>query len=126
MRIAIFDADNPSKFLVLAEADDPENWKLPGGKFDSVDEAPLAAAERELGEELGLTGEGISLQHAGTLTNDDGISARHIFSAHARTSQPKPSAEIAAVRWASEDSVPEGPNKHHILSAVAAVRRFAR
>lgn len=123
VRVVIFDTADTAKFLVLAEADDPTNWKLPGGKFDSADETPQAAAERELGEELGLDGTSIALQFVGRLTNDDGVSARHIFSGQAYVAQPTPSAEIAAVQWVTEAVTPETPNRSHILSAVELSRK---
>jgi len=122
VRIVIFDADDAAKFLVLAEADDPENWKLPGGKFDSVDETPQAAAERELREELSLSSSGAGMRLANTLINDDGTSARHIFVAVARAPHINPSAEISGTQWVTEETMPESINKGHILSAVALAR----
>src|SRR6266403_4391156 len=94
VRIVLFDAADPGKFLVLAEADDPTNRKLPGGKFDSADEQPDAAAARELGEELGLSAEAVGLQQAGKLINDDGVSARYIYCGVVSRGDVKPSEEI--------------------------------
>lgn len=118
VRIAIFNVAAPDQFLVLAEADDPTNWKLPGGKFDSVDETPRAAAERELREELGLEAAAVLLRQVGELQNDDGVSARYIFVAIADESQPAPSAEIEAVQWVTVETIPESPNRAHMQSAV--------
>ncbi len=123
VRIVIFDANNLDQFLVLAETDDPTNWKLPGGKFDSVDETPAAAAARELAEELGLEGEGIQLRQVGELKNDDGVSARYIFAATAGTDAPTPSAEIEALQWVTTETIPNSPNKAHMLSAVQLARQ---
>lgn len=122
VRIVLFNADDTTKFLILAEADDPDNWKLPGGKFDSVDETPEAAAKRELAEELQLDATAVLLAIAGILTNDDGVSARYIFTARSQQNQPSPSDEVAAMQWVSEESLPESPNKGHIQSAVALAR----
>lgn len=118
VRIVLFNVDDYTQFLVLAEADDPTNWKLPGGKFDGADETPRAAAERELREELGLEAATVELRQVGELQNDDGVSARYIFVAISGTSQPTPSAEIEAVQWVTVQTVPESPNKAHMLSAV--------
>lgn len=122
VRIALFDPADPKRFLVLAEADDPENWKLPGGKFDGVDETPDVAAARELGEELQAGPEAVGLTKAGELLNQDGVSARHIYAGAATESDLRPSAEIAAIRWVTEETIPDGPNKEHILSAVRLAR----
>lgn len=122
VRIVFFDREAPSPFLVLAETDDPDNWKLPGGKFASHDEAADLAASRELLEELGLIAEEIGLHRAGELRNDDGVSARYIFWALMDPAMIRPSEEIAAVRWATETTVPDGPNRDHMLSAVALAR----
>lgn len=124
VRIVMFNGEDQAKFLVLAEADDPENWKLPGGKFDSVDETPEAAATRELAEELQLDANVVSLQAVGKLTNDDGISARYIFMAVADSDQPNPSEEIAATQWTTEATLPESPNRGHMLSAVSLAREL--
>jgi ADP-ribose pyrophosphatase YjhB (NUDIX family) len=122
VRIVIFDRENPERFLVLAEADDPDNWKLPGGKFDTVDETPDAAAARELGEELGAQASDVGLKQAGRLINDDGVSARYIYAGMATEAAIKPSAEIAATQWVTEATIPEGKNHDHILSAVQTAR----
>jgi len=122
VRIFLFDKSMPDHFLVLAETDDPTNRKLPGGKFDSEDETPDAAAARELGEELGLAAEAVSLRQAGRLTNDDGVSARYIYTGVTERDAVKPSHEIAEVNWFSQDDLPEGQNRGHMLSAVALVR----
>jgi 8-oxo-dGTP pyrophosphatase MutT (NUDIX family) len=122
VRIALFDAEDPSYFLVLAEKDDPTNWKLTGGKFNSEDESPWDAANRELHEELGLDVDAANLQGAGQLINDDGVSARHLFAGMVRRSEASPSDEIEAIRWVTEITVPDSPNKAHMLSAVKQAR----
>jgi ADP-ribose pyrophosphatase YjhB (NUDIX family) len=122
VRIAIFNRSNLQEFLVLAEADDPDNWKLPGGKFDFVDEKADDAARRELDEELHAHVDAIGLTKAGELVNNDGVSARHIYGGKADENELKPSDEISATRWVTEETIPEGPNKGHILSAVQLAR----
>jgi ADP-ribose pyrophosphatase YjhB (NUDIX family) len=125
VRIVLFDRTNPVRFLVITEADDPDNWKLPGGKFekgaDGI-ETPDDAAERELGEELGLRRAQVGLRVAATLLNDDGVSARYIYVGVVDPKDPKPSAEIARSEWFSEATLPECQNRNHMLSAVAIAR----
>ena len=125
VRVVIFNAENPDQFLILAETDDPENWKLPGGKFNSTHETPQAAAERELREELGLDSANASLHQVAELTNDDGVSARYIFAATAGSADVIPSGEIAGTQWVSDTTIPDSPNKGHMQSAVAAARQTA-
>ena len=124
VRIAIFERGDPtfSRFLGLTETDDQDNWKLPGGKFESDTEAADDAAGRELGEELGVTGEEVGLTHAATLVNNDGVSARHIYAATAEPGMLQPSAEIAQTAWFTDDTVLECKNRDHMLAAVAAAR----
>lgn len=122
VRIAIFDRADQTRFLILTEADDPDSWKLPGGKFNTVSETPVEAAVRELDEELGPESADLVLKEAAQLTNDDGISARYIYIATTGVEQIAPSSEIAVTRWVTEGDVPDGPNRGHILSAVSVAR----
>src|SRR5258708_948378 len=115
VRVVVFDQKDSSHFLVLSEADDPTNLKLPGGKFKDLIELPNQAAKRELKEELGLT---IKLVKAGELINDDGVSRRHIYFGQASKGEIKPSSEIDHLKWLTVKSIPEGKNRRHILSAV--------
>jgi 8-oxo-dGTP pyrophosphatase MutT (NUDIX family) len=124
VRICLFDAHDSTRFLVLAEADDPDNWKLPGGKFDSVDEMPEAAARRELAEELRLDATTIAMELVGELTNYDGVSKRYIFTATVNNALPVASEEVSGIQWVLEDSLPESPNAGHIQSAIAATREY--
>ncbi len=123
VRITIFDQTDPSHFLVLSETDDPDNLKLPGGKFESENESPDEAAARELFEELGVTSKQVSLTRAGELTNDDGSSRRYIYFGQASLNDLKPSHEIDHIEWRTEETVPAGKNRDHILSAVALSRK---
>ena len=124
VRIVVFREDAPNLFLIITEADDPHNWKLPGGSFHSADEPPLAAAQRELLEELQLTPQQTELQARATLRNDDGVSARYIFSATVALDAIQPSEEISQLRWVSVDAIPAGKNAAHIRSAYnAAIKR---
>jgi 8-oxo-dGTP pyrophosphatase MutT (NUDIX family) len=127
VRIAIFNRENPAEFLVVAEADDPTNYKLPGGKFDPTDTDETTCATRELSEELGLTPEEVRLQPAKELVNDDGTSARFIFSGvmdPADLVLPEADEDdddaVIDAKWVTE--APEGKNQGHITSAVAAAR----
>lgn len=125
VRIAIFDRAAPGRFLVVTEADDPDNWKLPGGKFETGKdgiESPADAADRELIEEVGVNGVQIGLRAAGTLVNGDGVSARYIFAAVADPTMIRPSDEIEKAQWLTEETLPECKNRDHILGAVATAR----
>lgn len=125
VRVVIFDRADLSRFLVVTEADDPDNWKLPGGKFNQTEdviESPEDAAERELAEEIGVNGAQIGLKVADKLLNDDGVSARYIFAGTASSEDVKPSEEIAKSQWFTETTLPDCKNHGHILSAVATAR----
>lgn len=82
----------------------------------------LRKLPREVLEELRLKADTAPLSYAGTLTNDDGISARYIFAVFAPEARPQATEEVAQFRWVSEDDVPKGPNNGHILSAVNLAR----
>jgi len=126
VRIAIFDESDPDRFLVVTEADDLGNWKLPGGKFETEDgsdaRSPISAALRELSEELNISIEATDLHHAGTLINSDGVSARHIFALVMNSKKVTPSREIDQSEWFTTESLPECKNREHILGAVASAR----
>lgn len=122
VRIVLFDNADLNVFLLLTESDDPDNWKLPGGKFSDSNESPAEAAHRELKEEIGLDADAAGLPQAQKLTNDDGVSARYIFWCQAERRLVKPSAEVARTGWFRDTTVPEGKNRSHILSAVTAAR----
>ncbi len=119
VRIVCFDRANGKSFLLLSETDDPENLKLPGGKFNSVTESPETAARRELNEELGIQGN-IKLQFISELTNDDGQSKRFIYSCILTKEDVTPSNEISHIIWSTIDTTPECKNKSHIQAAVGA------
>jgi len=121
VRIVLFDYSDRTKFLILTEADDKTNWKLPGGKFDTEGETADGAARRELGEELGLGGDQIGLQKVAELLNDDGVSARYIFSGTIKPDTVHPSEEIALTKWVREADIPVGPNKNHIKAALESL-----
>lgn len=106
------------KFAVVQEADD-ETLKLPGGKFEPG-ESPAQSCARELSEELGLYG--LSPTLVTELVNDDAVSKRYIFRLDVEGDELKPTEEIAELFWLDEASVPEGRNKRHMLSAVAAAK----
>lgn len=126
VRIVIRSANDPTKFLLVEEADDRGNWKLPGGKFEEG-ETPEQAKDREALEELGLTGIiGVFTE----LLNNDGISKRFIFLAEADPEHIVPPSDdddnperISGHWWATLEEVEVSPlkNRDHILAAVTAV-----
>jgi len=121
VRVVLFEAGATERFLILTEADDPDNWKLPGGKFEP-NETPAVAAQRELLEELGLAADDVQPRATAELLNDDGMSKRYIFAATINPHAIKPSREIAHTAWLVAAEVPDCRNHDHILSAVAAAR----
>lgn len=126
VRIALFDRDDPECFFVLTETDDPDNWKLPGGKFevneDGAPEEPDEAAARELDEEVGIGPKEAGLAKAEELVNDDGVSRRFIYAGLVVRESIKPGEDIAHTDWVTLDTIPEGKNQGHIRSAVTAAR----
>lgn len=121
VRIVLFDKNDNSYFLVLSEIDDPDNFKLPGGKFEN-NETPDVAANRELNEELGIN-EPI-LEKAAVLVNDDAVSKRFIYFGMINRDEMSPSEEIADTKWVTQESIPEGKNLGHIISAIEVCKQF--
>lgn len=119
VRIVLRDHNALDKFLILSEADDPDNLKLPGGKFEPG-ESPAEAAIRELLEEVGLACDAEELDGPIELLNNDGVSRRFIFTKAVDAVSLQPTNEVARSLWVDELSVPEGKNKTHILAAVQA------
>lgn len=123
VRIVVYNEAHPNQFVALSETDDPENLKLPGGKFakkvNGEEESPDEAAARELEEELGVTADQVGLVKVGELVNDDGISRRYIYTGRAHPDILKPSDEIHHIELLTDESIPEGQNRGHMLSAVA-------
>lgn len=119
VRVVLRDRQKPDHFLVLSEVDDPDNFKLPGGKFETG-ETPVDATLRELAEEVGLQLNASDIGEPVELLNDDGVSKRYITNVNVDTEHVKPTDEIAKVLWVTEVTVPEGKNKNHILAAVHA------
>jgi 8-oxo-dGTP diphosphatase len=113
---------NPKqKFLILTESDDPDNWKLPGGKIDSGED-PQSAIKRELQEELGLHIPSESELKFKKLTTDDGLSTRYIFKVEASPEQITPNPdEITKLKWVTLSSIPNCQNQNHIQTAVESV-----
>lgn len=120
VRIVLYNIIDPVQFLILSEVDDPDNLKLPGGKFE-LNESPAEAAVRELLEEVGLRLNVEELDQPVELLNNDGVSKRYIFSRVISPSDLKLTNEIASSAWVTADDVPEGKNKSHILAAVEAM-----
>jgi len=79
---------------------------------------PDAAAARELMEELGVTPEQVGLTPAGELINDDGVSKRYIYTGRAHLDILRPSDEIHHTELLTDESIPKGKNRGHMLSAV--------
>lgn len=119
VRAVIFNSEG--KFLLVTEVDDPDNFKLPGGKIDGGED-PESAIERELFEELNLKKETYDLSLAATLKTENEGDNRYIFRIKLKVAEVEPNfREIAKVLWVDEFSVPEGKNRNHILSAVREV-----
>lgn len=80
---------------ILLVARSPARWSLPGGNI-KLDESPLAAALRELEEEIAVGGLPLSY-----LFFFEGINKRrHVFFAELpRNAHPRPSNEISLCRW---------------------------
>jgi 8-oxo-dGTP diphosphatase len=106
------------RVLLALRADEPfkDAWDVPGG-FCEGDEHPMHAAERELAEELGLTGEAIA--YIGTWIDVYGPPARDGIHEHTANSaylmrlrgtgttprlQPE---EVSDVGWFALDALPE-------------------
>jgi 8-oxo-dGTP pyrophosphatase MutT (NUDIX family) len=121
VRIVIYDKANPNQFIILSETDDPDNLKLPGGKFEG-NETPDEAAARELAEELGVSPQDVNLTRAGELINDDGESKRYIYAGQCDSRLLKPSNEIDHTELCTKETIPEGKNQGHILSAVSLAK----
>lgn len=106
------------QFPLVCEADDPGNWKLPGGRVEDMED-PDHAAARELVEELGVDAEQVSLRLVRQVMNDDGIHARWIYTG--RLDAPellKPGEDISDLLMVTRSTIPNCPNQHHIESAV--------
>ena len=126
VRIVLYNEVQQNQFVALSETDDPDNLKLPGGRFekaeDGKEELPDDAAARELMEELGVTPEQVGLVRAGELVNDDGISMRYIYTGRAHPDILRPSDEIHHTELLTDESIPEGKNRGHMLAAVVLSR----
>ena len=114
VRVVIFDARNKDYFLIVSETDDPDNLKLPGGKFNTVTETPEECAKREVQEEISLTG--VEMKFCGELVNEENASRRFIFTTKISRDQARPSHEIAKSAWVTEP--PAGKNFGHMSSAL--------
>ena len=121
VRAVIYNDKN--EFLILTEQDDPNNWKLPGGRLSPAEDPSLGIL-RELAEELGLTSSQIN--SAGLkftkLTTDDGLSNRYIFKVVVLKDDIKPNkTEIAQLKWCNLSTIPDCQNKNHITTAVQSI-----
>jgi 8-oxo-dGTP pyrophosphatase MutT (NUDIX family) len=121
VRIVLFDAQDKDYFLTLSETDDPDNFKLPGGKFDTEVETPEECARREIQEEISLSG--VDMKFCGELVNEDGSSRRFIFSSQISRDQAQPTREIAKFVWVAEP--PAGKNFGHMSSALRCAKEAA-
>jgi ADP-ribose pyrophosphatase YjhB (NUDIX family) len=123
VRAVVF--NETGKFLVVSEADDPNNFKLPGGKFEG-EESSDQAIRRELREELSLEASSYLLTLVATLETEEERDNRYIYLVNLNPGVPVSPVdeEIARFMWVDEQTVPEGKNKEHILSAVKSVRAF--
>lgn len=118
VRVVLFDAQDKDYFLIVSETDDPDNLKLPGGKFDTEAETPEECARREIQEELSMGD--TNLKFCGELVNEDGSSRRFIFSSQISRRHARPSQEIAKYAWVTEP--PAGKNFGHMSSALRCAK----
>lgn len=120
VRAVIF--NSKKQFLIVTEVDDPDSWKLPGGKL-SPNEDPRVGIIRELEEELSLDLSNLSKNDLPfvRLVTDDGLSSRYIFKVETSEDKIKPSStEIAKLKWCDLGSIPNCDNKNHITKALEA------
>jgi 8-oxo-dGTP pyrophosphatase MutT (NUDIX family) len=125
VRIVLFDSEFPDYFLILCEADDPTNWKLPGGKLEAG-ESPLDGIIRETAEELGIIFDKTAITVVADLLNNDGVSKRYIYSSNIAQNKVAQTSEVAQIAWITASTIPPGLNSTHIASAVAAVHTYRR
>ena len=123
VRGVIFNEANPEQFYLVTEKDDPLNWKLPGGKFDNVNEKPDEAMGRESKQEITAGMEVLKIRRSKNVRNDDKISLRYLYWGEGNDSVVKPTDEIASAGWFTEETIPPTPNTHHILHAVRIARQ---
>lgn len=121
VRAVIF--NSKQEFLILTEVDDPENWKLTGGKVD-LNEDPESAIKRELQEELNLQISPNTKLKFQKLTTDDGKSNRYIFKIETQEQIKPNSNEIAKLKWVKLNSIPKCQNQNHIQAAVGAALKL--
>jgi 8-oxo-dGTP diphosphatase len=123
--------DGGPEVLLLLRARDPEagRWTLPGG-FCESDEHPMLAAERELTEEVGLSGRATA--YLGTWMDvygppaDDGLTIHTAVSGYlvelgdpAATPRPDPEEALEA-RWCPVDALPPIAFPAHIPALIQA------
>lgn len=138
VRIVFFDQADPNRetiYIATERDDDPDDWKLPGGKI-KPDETRDQAVLREAGEEtvpqdgahfvlasaLGglVVPEGaIVLYYVGTLPNrHDPGSERHIYTSVTGQTAFIGSEEISASRWSTVADLPRKADGHPVDNAV--------
>jgi 8-oxo-dGTP pyrophosphatase MutT (NUDIX family) len=120
VRIVLFDEKNSEYFLVVTESDDPDNFKLVGGKMDDGESADHAA-NRELTEEVGLSATDVNLQSVSVLANQhDPLVKRYIYVGKVARDKVNITPELATTIWVTTETIPAGENQEHIRSAVGA------
>lgn len=102
LRVAAICFVDPYRRLLTVRKRDTTAFMLPGGKLD-CEETAIAAAVRELNEELGLVLPESALEPFGEWTvpaaNEPGAHVHATVFQASLPGAPAPAAEIAEVRW---------------------------
>jgi 8-oxo-dGTP pyrophosphatase MutT (NUDIX family) len=104
VKCALTDGD---RILLVRHSYGPRSWDLPGGSLHSG-EIPVAAARREMNEELGITIETFS--GMGEMVIHESHRDDHVFYFRAELSSPRITidrGELKTARWFDRQALPE-------------------